>query len=118
MLKRTRPFKPEPIESMKARFPEAIKEPMTDARDPRIMEDCHWFDFDDGYRLHVVRDRGAEGDKISVMGGLYFPEFKPLTLLVARVGINFAEITDHKYGNGEVVSVDCGVVFIAFDFKE
>lgn len=114
------PFQSEPIEAMRARFPAAIKDVMNDAEDPRLVEDpAHRFDFDDGYRLLVCRDRMPDGSEyISVCGAPVYEALVPITVMVCRVGINFAELTDMSYGQAVMVSVENGLVNLSFKFKE
>jgi hypothetical protein len=108
-------FQPEPIEAMRARFPEAIKDTMNGADDERSLDSAHWFDFDDGYRLLICRHRLADGDEvISVRGGIVVGEPVPLTLVICRVGINFADLTDLGFGQAILTDVDDGIVTMVF----
>lgn len=114
------PFTPEPIEAMRARFPEAIKDVMTAADDERLINNpAHRFDFDDGYRLFICRDRMPDGSQvISVAGGIVYGALVPLTLVVCRVGINFADLTDMSFGQAVTTTVDSGVVTMMFKYRD
>lgn len=107
-----KPFKPESIEALRARFPAALEDLMEDPTDPRILEDKHFFDFEDGTRLHISRDFAAVdniakliGDKaqiVSCIGGIASPNATcsgVITLLAARIAINFVTIAGDEFGD-------------------
>jgi len=108
------PFRPEPIEQMRDRFEHALVDVMLSGDDPRVLEPQHCFDFDDGYRLYVSRDQVTEGQFIIVCGGPIGAQFLPVALVAARVGINFAALTDLKYGQGSIVAFEPNLVTMAF----
>lgn len=116
---RIKPFSPEPLTVMRARFNEAIRERMASSEDLRCLDDCHFFDFDDGYRLNITRDVVEEGEFITVAGGpVGANPLWPVTLIAARLALHFAELTDHAYGQSEVVLVEPGLVVMAFKYAE
>lgn len=100
------PFKPESIESLSARFPAAIAEQMSSPADERALDPKHFFDFDDGYRLHIARDRGENSGEevVLVIGGRN--QAWPLTLVIARTAINFAAISGGGYGDPILTDLD------------
>ena len=117
----TIPFSPQPVETMRARFAAALVGVMLSGDDPRVQEPSHFFDFDDGYRLIITRDRVEAGDVILVCGGLSDGSPWPVTLRVARVALHFSELTDVadlRYGQGEVVQVDHACVMMAYKYEE
>jgi hypothetical protein len=114
----TIPLNPEPLETMKARFPEAIAERIDCSEDERVLEPKHFFDFDDGYRLNISRDYVEEGEFIIVTGGMVDGTMLPVTMIAARVLLHFAELTDMIYGQGEVVHFEPGAVVMAFKYAE
>ena len=95
------PFKPESIESLSARFPRAIAEQMSSPTDERALDPKHFFDFDDGYRLHIARDRE---EVVLVIGGCN--QAWALTLVIARTAINFAAISGGGYGDPILTDLD------------
>jgi len=113
----TIPFSPEPIESMRARFPAALARVMASGDDPRALDACHWFDFEDGYRLNITRDRVESRELIFVCGGIYDGTPWPIMLLVARVALHFAALTDQRYAQGRVLETEGGTVMMAFDYE-
>lgn len=115
---KVKPLNPEPLDVMKARFREAIAERMSFSDDERVLDPCHFFDFDDGYRLNICRDLVNEGEFIVVTGGLVEGPFLPVTMIAARVAIHFAQLTDMPYGQGEIVHVQPGSVVMAYRYTE
>lgn len=109
------PFQPEPLEALKARFYLAVAELQLEPAHPQILLPQYFFDFQDGYRLHVTRDKVEEMEAIIVAGGMYRFEPWPLPLLVARVVNNFAALTDNRYGNPECVNYEAGVIMLKYD---
>ena len=69
------PFKPEPIESLRSRFPKAIEETVDvesvllgSAMNPTLLRK-HVFDFEDHYRLCVSRDVKTNGNVVVHVSG-------------------------------------------------
>lgn len=111
------PFTPMDIEIQKTRFLLAIADVMESGDDPRSLDTCHIFDFHDGYRLNITRDLTDEGEFIVVTGGPYKAEPLPATLIIARLGILVASITDHLYTEPEVLQIQGRIVVLAYICK-
>lgn len=108
-------FVPESIDAMRARFDAAIAELLINPGDPRQGNRAHTFDFEDEYRLLICRDSPYPGKEvICVSGGFFDLRPFPVTLLICRVGINFALISEHKYGDGKVVYMEPGFVMMTY----
>lgn len=49
-------FNPEPLEIMRPRLTEALRDLLVSGEDERAVELCHVFDFVSGNRLHIGRE--------------------------------------------------------------
>jgi hypothetical protein len=111
------PFQPETSEALKARFAAALEVCIPlEGDEQEAMRPCHFFDFKDGYRLNITRDRLVSGEFVIVSGGLYDGPLLPITLIAARVALHFAALSDMKYGQGEIAHAEANTVMMAFKF--
>lgn len=111
-----KPYTPgESWDSMRERFPQAINELMTSGDDPRVMNDAHVFDFDDGWRMHISRDRIAEDDqRIVVSFGDWAGVPYPMTILASKAAVHFAELSGNRFGQPELVRAEPPIVILAY----
>lgn len=107
MRPRLVPLNPEPLETMRARFPAAIAEPFESGDCERIADPKHRFDFDDGCRLIISRDRMIQPDhEVVMVVATWLGDSLPLvTMVIARAGIHFAELSGW-HGDGELLAVE------------
>ena len=112
------PFKPESLETMQSRLPAALEVCIPlEGDEAEAMKPCHFFDFEDGYRLNITHDRLVSGEFVIVSGGFYSGPPLPITLIIARVALHFAALTDMKYGQGEVAYTEANTVMMAYKFS-
>ncbi len=104
-------FTPEPLKQLRSRFHDALAVPV-DIASGQMLDDCHRFDFEDGYRLSIARD--YQDGSILVFGG---PVNQPPTLLThvaTRVAGHFSDLSDTQYGFGELLAFRSNLVALLF----